>query len=385
MTAFDEMLAAARRQVPEVTVPEAAEGIARPEKPRVIDVREKSEWDEGHLPGATHIPRGYLEQRIEGVVPDKSTPILLYCAGGTRSLFAAQTLNQMGYGDVQSLKGGFTAWKDSGQRHVVPRTLNAQQMSRYSRHVLIPEVGEEGQLRLLDASVLLLGAGGLGSPAALYLAAAGVGRLGIVDADVVDESNLQRQIIHTTDRVGTPKVESARQTIHALNPDITVVGHETRLGPDNAEEIAAQYDVILDGSDNFDTMYLLNEIAVRLDKPLISSSILGFDGQITTIQPFDGPCYRCIYPEPPPASMAPSCSEVGVLGVLPGIMGLLQATEAIKLILDIGEPLVGRLLLFDALSTEFTELKLRRNPDCPVCGTRARASEPELELARATA
>jgi sulfur-carrier protein adenylyltransferase/sulfurtransferase len=274
----------------------------------------------------------------------------------------------MGYRNVQSLRGGYASWKDAGQPFVVPRTLSPEQMHRYSRHTLIPEVGEEGQLKLLDASVLLLGAGGLGSPTALYLAAAGVGKLGLVDADTVDISNLQRQVIHTTDRVGVPKVESAKESIAALNPDVDVVTYNLRLTPENAEEIVRDYDIIIDGSDNFDTMYLLNELSVRLNKPNITSSILGFDGQITTIVPNEGPCYKCIYPEPPPPALAPSCGEVGVLGVLPGIMGLLQANEAIKLILGIGESLAGRLLLFDALSTTFTELKLRRNPECPVCG-----------------
>lgn len=368
MTRFDEMLSAARAQVDEVTVPEVADKLEQRTAGRIVDVREKNEWDEGHIPGATHVPRGYLELRIENAVPDRSTPVLLYCAGGVRSMLAARTLQEMGYTDVRSLAGGFTAWKDAGQPFVVPRTLSAEQMHRYSRHVLIPEVGEEGQLKLLDARILLIGAGGLGSPAALYLAAAGVGTIGLVDADVVDESNLQRQVIHTTGRVGMPKVESARQAIEALNPGVTVIGHETRITPENAEEIISAYDLVIDGSDNFDTMYLVNEVAVRLGKPNISSSILAFDGQITTIVPGDGPCYRCVYPEPPPASLAPSCSEVGVLGVLPGIMGLLQATEAMKLVIGIGEPLVGRLLLFDALSTTFTELKLRRNPSCPVCG-----------------
>jgi molybdopterin/thiamine biosynthesis adenylyltransferase/rhodanese-related sulfurtransferase len=368
MSAFDELLAAARRQVPEVTVPQIEADLQGPGGPRLIDVREKPEWDEGHIPDAVLVPRGYLEQRIENAVPDKSTPLVIYCASGIRSLFAGQTLREMGYTDITSLRGGFNAWKDSGRRYVVPRSLSAAQMGRYSRHVLIPEVGEEGQLKLLDSRILLIGAGGLGSPAALYLAAAGVGTIGLVDADVVDESNLQRQVIHTTDRVGMPKVESARQAINALNSDVNVVGHQVRLGPDNAEGIIAQYDVVIDGSDNFDTMYLVNEVTVRQDKPSISSSILGFDGQITTIVPHSGPCYRCIYSEPPPPSLAPSCSEVGVLGVLPGIMGLLQATEAIKLVLGIGEPLAGRLLLFDALSASFTELKVRRNPECPVCG-----------------
>lgn len=364
MPTFDELLTEARKNVGEVDVRGAEDLLPRA---AVIDVREKNEWDEGHIPGAAHVPRGYLEQRIERAVPDRDAPVLLYCAGGTRSVLAARTMQEMGYTDVTSLRGGFTAWKDSGHRFEVPRTLNPSQLHRYSRHVLIPEVGEEGQLKLLDAKVLLIGAGGLGSPAALYLAAAGVGTIGLVDADVVDESNLQRQVIHTTDRVGMSKVESARQAIHALNPDIHVVGHEVRITPENAEEIVAQYDLVIEGSDNFDTMYLLNDVCVKLGKPDITSSILGFEGQITTIIPGEGPCYRCVYAEPPPASLAPSCSEVGVLGVLPGIMGLLQANEAMKVILGIGEPLSDRLLMFDALSSSFIELKLRRDPNCSVC------------------
>jgi molybdopterin/thiamine biosynthesis adenylyltransferase/rhodanese-related sulfurtransferase len=384
MTVYQDMLAAARQVVPEVDVPEAAQEIGATTKPVVVDVREKSEWDEGYIAGATHIPRSYLEARIENVTRDRSAPILLYCAGGSRSLLAGRTLQEMGYTNVQSLRGGYSAWKDGGQPFVVPRTLTADQMHRYSRHTLIPEVGEEGQLKLLDAKVLLLGAGGLGSPAALYLAAAGVGTLGLVDADTVDESNLQRQVIHTTDRVGMPKVESAKQAINALNPDVNVITYNTRFTPENAEEIVRDFDIIIDGSDNFDTMYLINELSVRLNKPNISSSILGFDGQITTIVPHQGPCYKCIYPEAPPPALAPSCGEVGVLGVLPGIMGLLQTNEAIKLILGIGDTLAGRLLLFDALSTTFTELKLRRNPECPVCGHPAEAQSAR-ELAAATA
>jgi molybdopterin/thiamine biosynthesis adenylyltransferase/rhodanese-related sulfurtransferase len=364
MPTFDELLAEAKKHVGEVDV-HGAEALI-PEV-AVLDVREKNEWDEGHIPGAVHMPRGYLEQRVERAVPDRDVPVLLYCAGGTRSVLAARTMQEMGYTNVTSLRGGFTAWKDSGHRFVVPRTLTPDQMHRYSRHVLIPEVGEEGQLKLLDARVLLIGAGGLGSPAALYLAAAGVGTIGLVDADVVDESNLQRQVIHTTDRVGMSKVESARQGIHALNPGVNVIGHEVRITPENAEEIVSQYDIVIEGSDNFDTMYLMNDVCVRLGKPDITSSILGFEGQITTIIPGEGPCYRCVYAEPPPAALAPSCSEVGVLGVLPGIMGLLQANEAMKLILGIGEPLSDRLLMFDALTSSFIELKLRRNPDCPVC------------------
>jgi len=365
---FDELLSEAKRRVEEVEVLGAAEMVEGGGNVRLLDVREKSEWDEGHIPGASHVPRGYLELRIENAVPDKSTPLLLYCAGGTRSLLAAQTLQEMGYSDVRSLRGGFTAWKDSGRPFVIPRTLTPEQMHRYSRHVLIPEVGETGQLKLLDARVLLVGAGGLGSPAALYLAAAGIGTIGIVDADVVDESNLQRQVIHTTDRVGVPKVDSAKAAIAALNPEVKVIGHDTRLNAENAEELISHYDVVVDGSDNFDTMYLVNEICVRQRKPNVSASILSFDGHVTTFVAGEGPCYRCVYPEAPPLPLAPSCSEIGVLGVLPGIMGLLQANEVIKLVLGIGEPLAGRLLMFDALSSEFTELKLRRNPDCPVCG-----------------
>jgi molybdopterin/thiamine biosynthesis adenylyltransferase/rhodanese-related sulfurtransferase len=272
----------------------------------VIDVREKYEWDEGHVPGARHVPRGYLELRIENEVPDKSQPVLLYCAGGTRSVLAAGTLQDMGYTDVTSMSGGFTGWKDAGLPFVVPRTLTSDQMHRYSRHVLIPEIGEEGQLKLLDAKVLLVGAGGLGSPTALYLAAAGIGTIGIVDSDVVDESNLQRQVIHSTERVGMSKVESATTAIKALNPEVRVVGHEVRLNQENAREIVSRYDIIVDGADNFDTRYLLNELSVELGKPNVSASILSFDGQLTTVVPGQGPCYRCVYPEPPPPALAPT-------------------------------------------------------------------------------
>lgn len=296
----------ARRHVPESDVPEAATMIENSEPPVLLDVREKVEWDEGHIPGAKHVPRGYLELRIENAVPDKTSPILLYCAGGTRSVLAGRTLQEMGYNNVRSLKGGFTAWKDAGRSFVIPRALSGEQMHRYSRHVLIPEVGEEGQIKLLDAKVLLIGAGGLGSPTALYLAAAGVGTLGIVDSDVVEESNLQRQVLHTTDRIGMSKVESARMTLNALNPEVRVVGHETRLNSENARQIIDQYDIVVDGVDNFDTRYLINDLSVELDKPNVSASILSFDGQITTFVPGAGPCYRCVYPEPPPPSLAPT-------------------------------------------------------------------------------
>jgi len=333
----------------------------------IIDVRETGEIASGLLPGAKHVPRGFLETRIEGAVPDHSQRVIVYCAGGTRSALAARTLTELGYESVESMTGGITLWKDRGYKVVVPKTLTAEQRERYSRHLLVPEVGEEGQRKLLDARVLLLGAGGLGSPAALYLAAAGVGTLGIVDDDVVDLSNLQRQVIHTTDRIGVPKVDSAEQTIHALNPDVEVVKYVTRLDASNIMEIIEGWDIVVDGADNFPTRYLLNDATVRLRIPVVSASILGFDGQLSVFDPYEGPCYRCLYPVPPPAELAPSCGANGVLGVLPGTMGLLQATEVVKLIIGAGEPLIGRLLLYEALSATFTELKVRRDPECPVC------------------
>src|SRR6478609_4217546 len=336
----------------------------------IIDVREAEEYAVAHLPGAKHVPRGYLESRIDNAVPDRKQRVILYCATGQRSALAAHTLKtELGFEDVVSMKGGITLWKDRGYDVEVPQTLTAEQRDRYSRHVLVPEVGLEGQLKLLDAKVLCLGAGGLGSPVALYLAAAGVGTLGIVDDDVVDLTNLQRQVIHNTERIGQPKVESARQTIEALNPDVEVIGYQTRLNEDNVLDLIRDYDVIVDGADNFPTRYLLNDAAVRERKPVVHASILGFDGQLTVFVPYEGPCYRCLYPQPPPADLAPSCGANGVLGVLPGIMGLLQANEVIKLIIGAGEPLVGRLLLFEALTTQFTELKVRRDAEgCPVCG-----------------
>ena len=306
MPTFDQILSQAKEHVDEVDAKTASGLIQSEPRVKLIDVREKYEWDEGHIPGAMHVPRGYLELRIESAVPEKTTPVLLYCAGGVRSVLAADTLQQMGYLNVRSLSGGFTGWKDVGFPFVIPRTLTSEQMHRYSRHVLIPEVGEEGQFKLLDARVLLIGAGGLGSPSALYLAAAGVGTLGIVDSDIVDESNLQRQVLHATDRVGMSKVESARQTINALNPEVQVIGHETRLTKENARDILVEYDVVVDGTDNFDTRYLVNELCVELGKPNVSASILSFDGQITTFIPGQGPCYRCVYPEPPPPALAPT-------------------------------------------------------------------------------
>jgi molybdopterin/thiamine biosynthesis adenylyltransferase/rhodanese-related sulfurtransferase len=334
----------------------------------VVDVREPEEWAAGHIPGAIHVPKSYLESRIEGAVPDREAHVVLYCASGNRSAWAARTLlDDLGYEHVESMTGGFTLWKDRGYEVDMPRTLTAEQRERYSRHLLLPEVGMEGQTRLLDAKVLLLGAGGLGSPAALYLAAAGVGTLGIVDNDVVDVSNLQRQVIHSTDRVGVHKVDSAEQTITALNPDVKVVKHPIRLGPENIMETLTGYDMVVDGLDNFPTRYLLNDASVRLRIPVVTAAILGFEGQLSVFKPYDGPCYRCLFPVPPPAELAPSCGANGVLGVLPGTMGLLQATEVIKLILDQGDPLIGRLLMYDALAATVTEVKVRRDPDCPIC------------------
>ena len=338
------------------------EGVA------IVDVRESEEVAQGKIPGAFHVPRGHLESRIEGSVPDRSQRVILYCASGNRSALAAKTLTEdLGYGRVESMTGGYTLWKDRGYEVEVPRSYTPEQRQRYSRHFLLPEIGEAGQQKLLDAKVLLLGAGGLGSPTALYLAAAGVGTLGIVDDDVVDVSNLQRQVIHATDRVGVPKVDSAEQTINALNPDVKVVKYQARMDRTNIAEIIEGYDVIVDGLDNFPTRYLLNDASVRFRIPVVSASILGFDGQLSVFAPYEGPCYRCLYPVPPPAELAPSCGANGVLGVLPGTMGLLQATEVIKLVIGTGEPLIGRLLLYEALGATFTELKVRRDPSCPIC------------------
>jgi molybdopterin/thiamine biosynthesis adenylyltransferase/rhodanese-related sulfurtransferase len=334
----------------------------------IVDVREQHEFEESHLPGAVHVPRGHLESRIEGAAGDRSQRVVLYCASGNRSALAADTLeSQLGYENVESMTGGITLWKDRGYEVEVPKSLTPEQRSRYSRHLLIPEIGLEGQLKLLESKVLLLGAGGLGSPAALYLSAAGVGTLGVVDDDVVDLSNLQRQVAHTNDRLGVPKVDSAEQAIRDLNPDVQVAKYQTRIDASNVMEIIDGYDVIVDGADNFPTRYLLNDASVRLKIPVVSASILGFDGQLSVFAPYEGPCYRCLYPTPPPAELAPSCGANGVLGVLPGVMGLLQSTEAIKLVTGAGDPLIGRLLLYDALAADFTEFKVKRDPECPIC------------------
>ena len=368
MATYRELLQQVRSEISEMDATQAHELIDSG-GPLVLDVREQNEWDEGHIPGAVHVPRGNLESRVERAAPDHSRPVLVYCSVGNRSAFAAKTLAELGYEDVVSLSGGFTDWKRNGFPVQLQAGLDAQRRARYSRHLLIPEVGEEGQLKLLDSKVLLVGAGGLGSPASLYLAAAGVGRIGIVDADVVDESNLQRQIVHSTESLGEPKVESAKRAIEALNPDVEVVPYEERLTSENIERILADgWDVIVDGADNFPTRYLVNDASVWHDIPVVHGSIYRFEGQVTVFKPQVGPCYRCLFPTPPPPELAPSCAEGGVLGVLPGVIGSLQASEALKLALGIGEPLIGRLLLFDALSAEFNEVTLRRDPDCPVCG-----------------
>ena len=361
-----ELLRRIKNTIEEVDPSEVKELVG--EGVAIVDVRGSEEFATGHLPGAKSVPRGHLESRIENAVPDRSAEIILYCASGSRSAYAARTLiEDMGYEHVRSMTGGITLWKDRGYEVEVPRALSAEQRDRYSRHLLIPEIGHEGQQKLLDARVLLLGAGGLGSPTALYLAAAGVGTLGIVDDDEVDLSNLQRQVIHSTSRVGIPKVDSAEESIHALNPDVRVVKFPVRLNAENIMEIIEGWDVIVDGVDNFPTRYLLNDATVRLKIPVVSASILGFDGQLSVFKPYEGPCYRCLFREPPPAELAPSCGANGVLGVLPGTMGLLQANEVIKLTEGIGEPLIGRLLLYESLGTRFTELKVKRDPQCPIC------------------
>jgi molybdopterin/thiamine biosynthesis adenylyltransferase/rhodanese-related sulfurtransferase len=366
MPTYRDLLQQVRSEIDELSTSEAA---ALEEAPVFVDVRERDEWDEGHIPGAIHLPRNNLESRSETALPDRDRPIVVYCGSGPRSAFATRSLTELGYTNVRNLSGGFVEWKRNGFPIQLPRSLDAGKRARYSRHLLIPEVGDEGQLKLLDSKVLLVGAGGLGSPAALYLAAAGIGRLGIVDADVVDESNLQRQIIHSTARLGQAKVASAKATIEALNPDVEVVPYEERLTSENIDRILVDgWDVIVDGADNFPTRYLVNDASIWHGIPVVHGSIYRFEGQVTVFKPGDGPCYRCLFPTPPPPELAPSCAEGGVLGVLPGIIGSLQANEALKLALGIGDPLIGRLLLFDALEPSFTEVTLRKDPACPVCG-----------------
>jgi molybdopterin/thiamine biosynthesis adenylyltransferase/rhodanese-related sulfurtransferase len=360
MSNFRELLARARAEIREVTTAEAE--ALRSQGAVVLDVREPDEFEQGSIPGAVFIPRGQLESNVENRIPDKSVPVVVHCASGVRSAFAAKTLGELGYTDVVSMAGGFNAWKDEGREWSKPAVLSPEQRNRYQRHLLVPEVGEAGQQKLLASKVLLLGAGGLGSPAALYLAAAGVGTIGIVDMDIVDESNLQRQILHNVDRVGEPKVDSAKKTLTALNPDVNVITYDVRLDASNILDIISGYDVIVDGADNFPVRYMLNDASTKLGIPVVHGSIFRFEGQVTVFDPVRGPTYRDMLPEPPPAELAPSCAEAGVLGALPGIIGTIQAIETIKLLLGIGTPLIGRYLTFDALDMEFREFRIQRDP-----------------------
>ena len=365
---YKQIMDEARQVVPEASPDEVKSKLDRSTPPTLLDVREKEEFRQGYVPGAVSLPRGFLEMRVEDAVPDKNTPIVAYCAGGTRSLLAGRILKELGYTNVTSMRGGFTAWKNQGLPVAADRQFTAEQQIRYSRHFLLPEVGEAGQAKLLDAKVLCIGAGGLGSPAAFYLAAAGVGTIGIVDMDVVDLSNLQRQILHTNDRIGMLKTESARMTLQALNPDVKVLEFRERLSSENAFRIFEPFDVIVNGCDNFPTRYLANDAAVMLHKPLVDGAIWQFEGQATVFNPPAGPCYRCLFPEPPPPGSTPSCAEAGVLGVLPGLVGCVQALETIKLILGKGKTLVGRMMHFDTLTGDVRTLRLRRDPKCAVCG-----------------
>ena len=374
MSSPRDLLNAAKAAITEIDPHDVAANLSHYQ---LLDVREPDEYEQGAVPGAVHIPRGQLEFNVEGRLTDKNAPIAVYCAGGVRSAFAAKTLQELGYTNVVSVIGGFNKWKDEGLTWATPQTMTSAQRIQYHRHLLLPEVGEKGQMKLLGAKVLLLGAGGLGSPAALYLAAAGVGTIGIIDMDVVDTSNLQRQILHNLERVGMRKVDSARKTLEGMNPDIKVNTYDTRLGADNILDIIDGYDVIVDGTDNFPTRYLVNDAALLKKIPVVHGSIFRFEGQVTVFNPYVGPCYRCMIPEPPPAELAPSCAEAGVLGVLPGIVGSIQAVEAIKLLLELGDPLVGRLLTYDALDQSFRTFKVRRDPECPACGENA----PPIQIA----
>ena len=372
---YQELMDEARDAVPEVTIDEVKAHMENGVRPTLLDVREREEYREGHLEGSVPLPRGFLEMRVEETVPDKSTPIVAYCAGGVRSLIAARTLKEMGYENVTSMSGGYTAWKNAGYKWVADRQFTPDQITRYARHFTLPEVGEQGQAKLLDAKVLCVGAGGLGSPVALYLAAAGVGTIGIADHDTVDMSNLQRQILHTNDRVGMPKVQSAQMTLNALNPDVNVVQFQERLSSDNVMRIIDDFDIVVNGCDNFPTRYLINDACIMAKKILVDGSIFQFEGQVTVVDPNEGPCYRCLFPEPPPPGAAPSCAEAGVLGVLPGLVGCMQALEAIKVILGAGRPLVGRMMQFDTLSAEIRVFTLRNDPNCLVCSENPKITE----------
>ncbi len=384
MSDFKELLSQTKNQIKEVSVQEVNDKLNPDNGFTLLDVREADEWEQGHLNKAIFLPRGFLEVKADKMLTEKNQPIVVYCAGGTRSAFAAKTLQDLGYFKVYSMRGGFTEWKNNGLPFVTPEKVGKDKMARYSRHLRIPEVGEAGQLKLLKSKVLLVGAGGLGSPAGVYLAASGVGTIGLVDYDVVDESNLQRQILHWTSSVGMPKVDSARRTLFEVNPDVKVRSHAIHLDASNILDIMADYDVIVSGSDNFTTAYMVNDAAVMLKKPVVYGSILRFDGQASTFIPYEGPCYRCLYAKATPPELAPSCDEAGVLGVLPGVIGLIQATEVIKLLLNVGTPLNGHLLLYDALEMSFRKFKVRRDPKCATCGPNAKidlSSIPEFVCA----
>ena len=372
---YKQLMEEARKAIPEVSIDEVKSRVERGENWTLLDVREREEYREGHLEGAISLPRGFLEMRVEETVADKTKPIIAYCAGGVRSLIAARTLKEMGYENVVSMSGGYTAWKNAGHKWVADRQFTQEQITRYARHFTLPEVGEKGQAKLLEGKVLCIGAGGLGSPVAFYLADAGVGTIGIIDNDVVDMSNLQRQILHTNDRVGMPKVESAQKTLNALNPDVKVIPINERLSSENVMRIIKDYDIVINGCDNFPTRYLINDACVMAKKPLVDGSIFQFEGQATVFYPDRGPCYRCLFPEPPPPGAAPSCAEAGVLGVLPGLVGCVQALETMKLILGAGRPLIGRMMHFDTLSGEVRVLKLRRDPNCLVCSDHPKITE----------
>src|SRR5213593_1071003 len=371
MSDFKELLNQTKKQIKEVSVQEVRDKLTPDNGFTLLDVREGDEWEQGHLEKAIFLPRGFLEVKADKVLPDKQQPIVVYCAGGVRSALAAKTLQELGYSTVYSMRGGFNEWKNNGLPIVVPEKVGKDQWARYSRHLRIPEVGEKGQLKLLKSKVLLVGAGGLGSPAGVYLAASGVGTLGLVDDDVVDESNLQRQILHWTSSLGMPKVDSARRTLFEVNPGVKVRTHQLRLDASNVLDLLKDYDVIVSGSDNFTTAYLVNDAAVLLKKPVVYGSIFRFDGQASTFIPYEGPCFRCVFAKPTPPELAPSCDEAGVLGVLPGVVGLIQATEAIKVLLKIGTTLSGRLLVYDALEMTFRQFKLHRDPNCATCGPNA--------------
>jgi molybdopterin/thiamine biosynthesis adenylyltransferase/rhodanese-related sulfurtransferase len=384
MSDFKEILSEAKRQIKEVSVQEVREKLNPANGFTLLDVREGDEWEQGHLDQAIFLPRGFLEPKADKLLTAKDQPIVVYCAGGTRSALAAKTLQELGYKEVYSMRGGFNEWKNSGFPFVTPEKVGKDQMARYSRHLRIPEVGEKGQLKLLKSRVLLVGAGGLGSPAGVYLAASGVGTIGLVDYDVVDESNLQRQILHWSSSVGMPKVDSARRTLFEVNPDVKVRTHPIHLDASNVLDLFSEYDVIVSGSDNFTTAYMVNDAAILLKKPVVYGSIFRFDGQASTFIPYEGPCFRCLYASATPPELAPSCDEAGVLGVLPGVIGLIQATETIKLLLNLGTPLNGRLLTYDALEMTFRQFKIRRDPACAACGPNAHidlSSIPEFVCA----